>query len=129
MRELSHAERELVEFLLTADVPGREVLVRQSDTARTSGSSCSCGCPSYSLDPDRGLPAAPMPVGPIDAHGKDPGGNDVGVLLFVNDGFLDDVEIFSLAGSTFAGVPRVSDLKLSEWSAPDHHGARTLLNP
>jgi hypothetical protein len=64
-----------------------------------------------------------------DAHGLDPGGNSIGVLLFVKDGYLDDVEIYSNEGSTFAGLPVASALKLSEWSEPDPSGTRYLTNP
>jgi hypothetical protein len=64
-----------------------------------------------------------------DAHGLDPGGNSIGVLLFVKDGYLDDVEIYSNEGSNFAGLPVASALKLSEWSEPDPSGARYLTNP
>jgi hypothetical protein len=64
-----------------------------------------------------------------DAHGLDPGGNSIGVLLFVKDGYLDDVEIFGYEGSTFAGLPVPSALKLSEWSEPDRSGIRYLTNP
>jgi hypothetical protein len=64
-----------------------------------------------------------------DAHGLDPGGNSIGVLLFANEGYLDDVEIYSSEGSGFAGLPVATALKLSEWSEPDPSGVRRLTNP
>ena len=64
-----------------------------------------------------------------DAHGTDPGGNEVGVLLFVDDGYLFDVEIYSAESDTFDGLPHPDSLKLSEWSEPNEHGTRRLLNP
>jgi hypothetical protein len=63
-----------------------------------------------------------------DAHGTDPGGNEIGVLLFTEDGYLFDVEIYGV-GDDFAGLPRPDSLKLSEWSERDDHGTRRLLNP
>ena len=66
---------------------------------------------------------------PSDAHGTDPGGNEIGVLLWVDDGYLFDVEVFSYEGSEFAGLPDPSALKLSQWSAADDAGSRHLLNP
>ena len=67
---------------------------------------------------------------PSDAHGTDPGGNEIGVLLFVEDGYLFDVEVFSdEEPSAFGGLPDPSALKLSEWSAPEKGGARHLHNP
>jgi hypothetical protein len=56
-------------------------------------------------------------------------GTTLGVLLFVKDGYLDDVEIYSHEGSTFAGLPDPSALRLSEWSEPDGSGTRYLTNP
>jgi len=64
-----------------------------------------------------------------DAHGFDPGGNSIGILLFVKDGYLDDLEIYSNEGSTFAGLPVPSALKLSEWSEPGRSVTRYLTNP
>jgi hypothetical protein len=64
-----------------------------------------------------------------DAHGTDPGGNMVGVLLFVKDGYLDEVEIYSVTDDGFAGLPHVNALKLSEWSHPNERGTRSLINP
>jgi len=64
-----------------------------------------------------------------DAHGIDPGGNQVGVLLFVDDGYLFDLEIYSVTGDGFAGLPKAEDLKLSERTEPNEHGARWLSNP
>jgi hypothetical protein len=86
--------------------------------------------PRFSLVPDKSLPAAPEAGHMVsDAHGLDPGGNSIGVLLIVNDRYLDDVEIFGDEGSTVAGLPVPSALKLSEWSEPDRSGTRYLTNP
>jgi hypothetical protein len=129
-RPLNAAERRLLDFLLSADFAGRDALLEQAATVRTRGSSCDCGCPSFFLDPDRATePAAVQDTVPVDAHGIDPGGNSVGVLLFVTNGYLSEVEVFGWEGSDFAGLPAPDDLKISEWSEPDEAGARRLLNP
>ena len=130
-RPLDSDQRALLDFLLSRDFPGRAELVRQAKTVLTAGSSCSCGCPSYSLVADRALLAAAVSYADrmvSDAHGTDPGGNEVGVLLFTEDGYLFDVEIYGV-GDDFAGLPRPDSLKLSEWSERDDHGTRRLLNP
>jgi hypothetical protein len=130
VRELTEAERTLLDFLLTKQFPGHEALALQAETVRTGGSSCECGCPSFSLVPNRSLPAAELPERMAsEAHGFDPGGNNVGVLLFTDEGYLDDVEVFGYEGSEFAGLPDPSVLKISEWSEPDSQGGRRLLNP
>jgi hypothetical protein len=72
--------------------------------------------------------AVDTPHMPSDAHGIDPGGNEVGVLLFVKGGYLSEIEVYNNAGSFFAGLPQADALKLSEWSEPDEHGRRSLLN-
>jgi hypothetical protein len=50
---------------------------------------------------------------PTDAHGTDPGGNEIGVLVFVDDGYLDNVEVFGYGDGSYAGLPAASALKLS----------------
>src|SRR5438874_11448319 len=96
----------------------------------TGGSSCDCGCPSFSLHPAESLHAATEAGHMVsDAHGLDPGANSIGVLLFVKDGYLNDVEIYGHEGSTFAGLPDPSALKRSEWTEPDQSGTRYLTNP
>jgi len=50
-------------------------------------------------------------------------------LLFVDDGYLSEVEVFNYEGSDFAGLPDPSALKLSEWSEATDAGVRHLLNP
>jgi hypothetical protein len=75
-RELTDPERRVLAFLLTRDFPGRDILVRQAETVMTGGSSCDCGCPSFSLRPDVSLPQVTGAGHMVsDAHGLDPGNN------------------------------------------------------
>jgi hypothetical protein len=129
-RDLADDQRALLDFLLTADFEGREEVRKQADTIRTAGSSCDCGCPSFHLNPESHLPAAAVQkTVVVDAHGRDPGGNLVGVLLFVVDGYLAELEVFGYESSDFAGLPRPESLKISEWGESDDNGIRRLLNP
>jgi hypothetical protein len=50
---------------------------------------------------------------PTSADGTDPGGNPIGVLLFVNDGYLVQVEVCGY-GDGFAGLPEIAALHLNE---------------
>ena len=125
-------ERALLDLLLSRDFPGRGELVRRAETVRTGGLSCSCGCPSFTLIADRSLPAAPVAYADrmvSDAHGTDPDGNEVGVLLFTEDGYLSEVEVYNVQGDDYGGLPQPDSLKLSEWSEPNESGVRHLLNP
>ena len=102
---LTDEQREVLDLLLSEPFAGRDALREQAQTVRTAGPSCGCGCPSFSLVPDRSLPPAEVEDRvPVDALGVDPGGNPVGVLLFVDEGYLSDVEVFNWEGSDFAGL-------------------------
>lgn len=130
-RPLTSAERAVLDLLLSRELPGRTELVAQAASVRTGGSSCSCGCPSFSLIADRALPPAPVTQRMVsDAHGEDPGGNVVGVLLFVDDGYLSEVEVYDMMceDKGFAGLPHADELTLSEWSEPNEQGTRWLQN-
>ena len=118
-------------FMLSEPFPGRDELIPQAGTVRSTGASCSCGCPSFGLAPDRDLaPAHVLDRVPVSATGWDPGGNLVGVLLFVDNGYLSNLEVFSAgARHEFAGVPDPAELTIDEWSEPDEGGSRYLLNP
>jgi hypothetical protein len=97
----------LLNFLLSRDLPGWAELVAQAETVLTGGLSCNCGCPSFSLVADRSLPPAAVAEGMVsDAHGTDPGGNKVGVLLFTEDGYLSLLEVYSAGESRFDGLPQ-----------------------
>src|SRR3954447_8820071 len=125
LRSLSGDERALLDFLLSADFTGRDQLREQAVSVQTAGSSCDCGCPSFYLNPDRQLPPAQVdePV-PVEAHGHDPGGHLVGVMLFVDeDGYLADIEVFGYESSEFSGIPSPDSLKISDWTDPDEHGS------
>jgi hypothetical protein len=105
-RDLKPEERAVLDLLLTRRFPGRNALLDQAKTVRTAGLSCTWGCPSFSLAPDRTLQAAELAKRmPTDAHGTDPGGNEVGVLLLVDDGYLAEVEVSSFGEDEFAGLP------------------------
>ena len=131
---MNSTERSVLELLLTREFPGRDELLVQAETVQTDGPSCDCGCPSFGLVADRFLPPAPVTTRmPTDAHGTDPGGNEIGVLLFVDDGYLSDVDVFDYGDGNYAGLPDASALKLSQWSEwvvdDDGTRGRILLNP
>lgn len=129
LRPRTRPKRALHELLLTRDFVGAHELRLQAEEVRTGGLSCDCGCASFSLRPD--VSKAPSPVServPTEAHGTDPEGNRVGVLLFVDAGYLSEVEIVGFEGTPTGGLPLPASLTLSEWSAHDSSGTRHLLN-
>jgi hypothetical protein len=129
LRSLTPEERALLDFLLQPAFVGRDELAAQAATVKTSGRSCTCGCPSFWLVPDTNLPPAPIVESPpVDAHGT-PGGKDIGVMLMVRDGYLYDVEIYDFDDKPWGGVPSLDDLKITQRSERDASGLRYVLNP
>ncbi len=113
LRELSRDERVLLDFLLSSEIASRDALVAQAETVKTKGLTCTCGCPSFSLEPDRSQPRADVGERIVsDAHGLDGDGHLIGVMLFVDDGYLSEVEVYSVDGSGFGGLPDPTWLEL-----------------
>jgi hypothetical protein len=128
LRDLNPDERAVIERLLSQPFAGRDQLVQQAAFVRTTGLSCSCGCPSIQLQVE--IPAQKASVEervPVSGHGRDPDGNLVGVLLFVDDGVMSELEFFSYVNQV-PGFPLLESLRVDEWSERDASGSRRLLN-
>jgi hypothetical protein len=96
-RPLSPGEREILDHLLSADVPGADALRRQVDHTRVIGR-CPCGCATIMLAVDRAASptAAVSSRTPIDAMSLN---NQYGLMLFVDDGYMSSVEIYGMAAA------------------------------
>lgn len=102
--------------------------MQQLPFVRTSGLSCPCGCPSIALHV--GASASKATVDdrvPVSGHGRDADGNLVGVLLFVDDGVMSELEFCNYVDSV-PGFPLPESLHVDEWSERDSSGSRRLLN-
>ena len=94
-RQLSATERAVLNALLAQPFPGSEPLRTQALTAvATRG--CDCGCGTVDLEPTTtaqpsGLPDGPAAEANIVVAGQPQGG----VLLFVRNGLLDRLEVYS----------------------------------
>ena len=68
-RALRLEEKELLDFLLSAEFPGRDALKAQAEIVRVTGE-CKCGCGTIDLifPPDAIAAQTEMPV-PIEAYG------------------------------------------------------------
>ncbi|MEU9013453.1 hypothetical protein AB0D12_27565 [Streptomyces sp. NPDC048479] len=97
--------------LLSSDRPGFAELRGQIPYARTT-EPCGCGCATVSLEVARDgvepAAAAANPVAEADVSTTD--GRLGGVLLFVTDGYLSLLEIYSLEEEPFATWPRADQL-------------------
>jgi hypothetical protein len=110
-RKLKPNERELLEFLLTADFPGRDELKAQLQHVEVVGD-CECGCGTIDLKvneyPTRAFVEEPIPV---EARGE-----GIEVLLFVRGGLLCSLEIVDYEDRRPLPYPSIRDLEL--WVTP-----------
>lgn len=112
-RALRKEERDLLEFLLSADFPGRDALAQQS-TELAVVCECDCGCGTVDL---RGSDSAPKastrePI-PVEAYA-----DGVDVLLFVRGGSLRSMEIVHHGDPRHGCYPKPEGLKLWVPGAP-----------
>jgi hypothetical protein len=92
---LAEERATLLALLNHAYFEGRDELVEQVDSARADGY-CGCGCATVGLTVDRAAPSAgksyhKIPADILDASGELIGG----VLVFVDDGYLSSLEVFT----------------------------------
>jgi hypothetical protein len=128
LRELTDVEKSVLKVLLSEPFPGRDALDQQVPYVRTTGLSCTCGCPSIALEVSPpGSPAAVTERVPVEAFGRDESGNLVGVLLFVDNGLMSELEFYSLVGDEAPAIPKLDSLRIAEWSE-QQDGGRSLLN-
>ena len=110
-RPLTERERELLEFMLTADFPGRDELKAQANGAEVCWE-CACGCGTINVElKEPYIRAATREPIPVEAYGK---GADV--LLFVRPGLLSSLEIVNHGDARPLPYPSANNLQL--WVPP-----------
>jgi hypothetical protein len=96
-RPLNERERGLLDAALAHDFVGVEAL-RAQTVGVQARPGCSCGCGTIELVPqDQEAPrsSAASPV-PAEGRVRDGEGNEIGgLLVFVRDGLLDSLEVYS----------------------------------
>jgi hypothetical protein len=110
-RELKLNERDLLDFLLSADFPGNDQLREQLKRAEVVGD-CDCGCGTIDLSVRPPFVAANShePI-PVEAHRA-----GIDVLLFVRDGRLSSLEIVDYENNRPLTYPSPNKLEL--WVPP-----------
>jgi len=97
LREVSEAEVAVLDALLAQEFDGVDPLRAQA-TSVLARRGCECGCGTIKLvpqNPDAPRSSAQSPV-PVEATVLDDAGEPVGgVLLFVQDGLLSSLEVYS----------------------------------
>lgn len=96
-----------------AEFDGRDGLLEQIDTARVVGR-CGCGCATVDLEvtgpPVTEAVSSPLPN---EANVIGPDGKEIGgVLVFVKNGKLSTLEVYSYTERPISPLPSVSDLDL-----------------
>lgn len=110
-RSLRAEEKALLDFLLSAEFPGRDELKEQVEDVRVVGE-CECGCGTIELAVQPGtVPARTEKSIPIEAYAE-----ALDVLLFARDGVLGMLEIVFYADPPQRPYPRPDQLKL--WPRP-----------
>ena len=105
-RPLSADERRLLAAWLATEFPGAAEL-RAQLPAVTASRGCSCGCGTITRHVPSGAPASPAesPV-PVEGTVYDGTGTAVGgLLLFVHDGLLSELEVYPLDDAPLALPP------------------------
>jgi hypothetical protein len=92
-RPLTGRERLLLLFLLSEPFPGRDDLLRQSETVQVCGE-CACSCTTIDLLVPEPVPArAPGSVPIVDAYNYSDSAAPVEVLLHTRGGVLHMLEV------------------------------------
>ena len=107
LRPLKPNERKLLEFLLSAEFPGREELASQMESLRVSRE-CECGCGTINFVANESVSCAVCraPI-PVEARGS-----GVDVLLFVRRGLLSSLEVVYYSDARPLPYPRPEGLEL-----------------
>ena len=107
-RPLDDDERELIEALLGAVRAGARRYLGQLESVEVVGF-CRCGCPSIELQvASKSSEGRATPL--ILADAESPGGEPVGVILWVRNGSLSGLEVHPWSGTAPIRLPRPDSL-------------------
>lgn len=116
-RAPNQGELAVLRFLVGHDFPGADVLRTDVDVIRVRPS-CGCGCASIALippgvDPRLGSETsstpAPLDITVLPLDGRPSGG----MILWVSNGHLADLELYSVEDDPALGMPDVRQLEVT----------------
>lgn len=117
-RPLTASERNLLHLILSKEFDSVGDLRAQADRV-LAYSSCLCGCGSIGFEHPNGFRPGPAGVTPKTRVALDPivsnqDGQEIGgLILFLRDGLLDDLEVYSY-GSDPLPLPQVERVRFVE---------------
>lgn len=107
-RPLTEREAEVLSSLLALDFVGAEDLRRQAEVASATGR-CRCGCATIDLAVDeKAAKSAKVSRSPVPAQGR---WSEGGIILFVEDGWLSLLEIYTWADDPPPEFPPVKEIE------------------
>jgi hypothetical protein len=117
LRPLNERERKLLEFMLTADFPGKEPLKAQLSRAEVCAE-CDCGCGSVDFRV-QGLSAT---TGEHERIAVEAYADGLEILLWVRGEFLSSLEVIDYLHAGLTACFSPTNLKL--WVPPAHSAVR-----
>ena len=115
-RGLTKHERDLVLWLIDHGAAGADRYKSQIDAVAVTAK-CNCGCPTVYFESD-GMPSTRRGETIISDFMARMNGEDYGVTLFVNEGYLSSLEVYSCAGHDKPfGLPALESLYSYEEAA------------
>ncbi len=108
-RPLAKAERDILSALLTLAGPDARSYRCQITNARVSEECEDCPTVFLSVDPEL-CPQIPNPAVPFEGAVRRRSGEDIRVLLFVRNGYVNELETFRTDGEAVRGWPAASQL-------------------
>lgn len=109
LRPLTEREREILDFLLSVEMPGVEALREQASVAQAKPWDCGCASIDLVVDQER-APQSSIAVRPaIEANSKDRDEPHriFDLLVWVDDGWLSGVELVEYGFDRHADAPDV----------------------
>ena len=112
LRELTEVERGALDAMLSLEFEGVAELREQAKSVR-AWRSCECGCGSIGLDVDPSVPRSSVESGvaPVDGAFGDGSADTGGLILFLRDGRMSELEVWSV-GDDPAPMPEGSVLRV-----------------
>ena len=118
-RELRPVERSVIETLLDIPFAGRDELRAQLPFVRIIDESFCCPSIKLAVDPERAAPAPISGKGPIvEAKCTDENGGFSEILLFVADGYLEDLETVHYVSDKLLRFPIIELVTLFQSPTP-----------
>ncbi len=124
-RSITEVEVSAIGAVLSVDFDGVDQLREQISAISSVRSSCECGCGTISLDVDRQrAPASTFqgsqaPVEALFSPVEDGAEHSAGLLLWIRDGYLDELEVYSTTERGEA-IPTTAELSVYHRDDPSN---------